>query len=305
MKQLKFIFSLLLVLLFNAGTLHAQSITVVSPNGGENWPCFTSQNVQWMFTGMPPTVNILLSTDNMVTWTTVATSIASGSMGGSHSITVPYANSNKCFIRVEDSTNPSIKDESNGSFSIIPPTITITTPNGGETWNIGTSYDITWSTTGMINTVDIYESRDNGATWNLIIGNTPSGVGGGSYSWLVGGMSSTQCKVRVNDFMHPMVGDTSNATFTIMTPMNIHNSLFAQPVKVYPNPISDYTVIEIPSGSYALTVADLMGRTIIRSQVNVVGDIITINFADLSEGSYILRLESPSGKIYQQKITKF
>jgi hypothetical protein len=305
MKHLTSIFLLLLVMWFGAVNLRAQTITVVTPNGGETWPSFTTQTVQWSFTGMPPTVDIYLSTDNMVTWTLMAGGVASGSMGGSHSVTVPYANSNKCFVRVQHTMTPSIRDESNAGFTIVPPVINITAPNGGEVWNIGSSYNIAWSTMGMISAVDIYETRDNGMSWSVVQMGVPNGVGGGSYTWLIGGSASTQCKVRVRDSSTPLVADTSNATFTIMMPMSITNQFLSEPLKAYPNPVSEHVVLELPSDRYTLTVTDLTGRTVIYSQVNVVGDIITVNFSNLSQGSYILRLQNDSGKAYHKKIEKF
>jgi hypothetical protein len=304
MKHLSFIFSLLLVFVLGANSLRAQSITVVSPNGGETWHSFTTQTVQWMFTGMPPTVDIYLSTDNMVTWGTVATGIASGSMGGSHTITVPYANSNKCFIRVVNASMPSVRDSSNGAFTIVPPTITVVAPNGGETWNIGSAYNIVWNTTGMVSAVNIYETRDNGATWNTVQNNAPSGVGGGSYSWVIGGSPSTQCKIRITDFMYPPVGDTSNATFTIMTPMSISNTLSSEPLNVYPNPTQDVVTIETASGNYDMTVSDMTGKTIVKSNVIVNGGIITVNFSELPKGMYILRLQNAQNKVCIRKIEK-
>ena len=304
MKQFSLL-SILLVLVLGANSLRAQSINVVSPNGGENWYSFTSQTVTWTFTGMPPTVNILLSIDNMVTWTTIASGIPSSSMGGSHTITVPYANSNKCFIKVVNSMAP-IEDVSDASFTIQPPTITVTSPNGGENWNIGGTYNITWNTTGPITAVDVGESRDNGGSWNIIQTNVPNGVGGGSYSWVIGGSASTQCLVQVRDFMYPPIGDTSNAVFTIMTPMSISNASFEQePLKVYPNPTIDYISIETESGNYNMTISDMTGKHVVQSNVSVSGGIITINFSELPKGMYILRLQNThSNKVCLQKIEK-
>lgn len=304
MKHFSFIFSLLLVFVLGANVLRAQSITVVTPNGGETWHSFTSQTIQWTFTGMPPTVDIHLSTDNMATWGTIATGIMSGSMGGSHTISVPYANSSQCFIRIVNSSAPGIRDSSNAAFTIVPPTITVVAPNGGETWNIGSTYNIIWNTTGMVSSVNIYETRDNGATWNTVQTNAPSGVGGGSYSWVIGGTPSTQCKVRISHFMYPPVNDTSNATFTIMTPMSVSNSFDSEPLVVYPNPTQDVVTIETTSGNYDMTVSDMTGKTVIKSNVVVNGGVITINFSELPKGMYILRLQNAHHKVCVRKIEK-
>ncbi|MCS7029241.1 MAG: T9SS type A sorting domain-containing protein [Bacteroidia bacterium] len=291
----------------NVNTLRSQSsITVVTPNGGETWYSFSSQTIQWIFTGTPPIVDIYLSTDNMVSWNVIASGVASGSMGGSHTITVPYVNSNKCFVRIINASAPSIRDSSNNAFTIIPPSITVTAPNGGETWNIGSLYNITWTTIGPVSSVDIMETRDNAASWNIIQVNVPNGVGGGSYSWLIGGSPSTQCKVRVTDFMIPLVGDTSNSTFTIMAPMNISstNNWLSEPLKAYPNPAVEHVTVEIPSGTYQLTLNDMLGKTITQSSVIVNGGVITFNISNVPQGMYILRLQDANNKVYLQKIEK-
>jgi len=48
-----------------------------------------------------------------------------------------------------------VKDESDGFFSITSPSITVLSPNGGETWELGKQYTIRWQSRGNIRFVKI------------------------------------------------------------------------------------------------------------------------------------------------------
>jgi hypothetical protein len=52
---------------------------------------------------------------------------------------------------------------------IVIPTITVTSPNGGERWSVGSSHDITWTQTGLTGavTIDLYKGGVYQKTWAL------------------------------------------------------------------------------------------------------------------------------------------
>ncbi len=64
------------------------------------------------------------------------------------------------------------------------PQVTVTFPNGGEVLLVGQPYDFTWTATDNdgVTQVDLYISRDNGATYQAIAFNVPNT---GSYVWTV------------------------------------------------------------------------------------------------------------------------
>lgn len=92
--------------------------------------------------------------------------------------------------------------------------ITITSPNGGESYLAGTEATITWTTGGpAIENVKLEYSPDNGQNWSEIVASTPNNH---SYSWTpLPQQESTQTLVRVSDAANPDTADTSNAAFTI------------------------------------------------------------------------------------------
>jgi FlgD Ig-like domain/Ser-Thr-rich glycosyl-phosphatidyl-inositol-anchored membrane family len=98
---------------------------------------------------------------------------------------------------------------------VTPPTVTVTSPNGGETWTIGTSHLITWTATDNagVASVDIAWSTDGGATYpNVIASGVPNS---GSYSWSPD-IATTTARVRVTatDAVSNAGSDASDADFT-------------------------------------------------------------------------------------------
>ena len=98
------------------------------------------------------------------------------------------------------------------------PSITVTTPDGGETWPPGTTQTIRWTYSGSVGSYVRIELFKNGVLNRTISKSTSIGSGGnGSYNWNI---SSTQTpgndyKVRVTSKSNPSYTDTSNNNFTI------------------------------------------------------------------------------------------
>ena len=88
----------------------------------------------------------------------------------------------------------------------------VVSPDGGETWPIGSTQSIRWTSTGFAGNVKIQVSRDGGATWSLIVSSTAND---GVHPWKVTGPATTQARIRVTSLTDPTVGDVSNASFTI------------------------------------------------------------------------------------------
>ena len=96
----------------------------------------------------------------------------------------------------------------------LPATITVTSPNGGESWAVGSNQNITWTSTGTIANVNIDYSTNSGSNWTPVAANT---INDGSYNWTVPSTPSVNCLVRVSDAADSDPTDSSNAVFTITT----------------------------------------------------------------------------------------
>jgi len=97
--------------------------------------------------------------------------------------------------------------------------VTLTSPNGGESWAGGTVHTITWTSSGVAN-VKLEYTLD-GSTWSTITASTAASAG--SWAWTVPNSATTAAKVRVTDTGAPAVTDASNAAFTITSssPANV------------------------------------------------------------------------------------
>jgi hypothetical protein len=90
--------------------------------------------------------------------------------------------------------------------------ITVTSPNGGENWAVGSLHNITWISTGSVGNVKIEYSVDNGSNWFNI---TSSTTNDGTYSWTLPDTVSTQCLVRIGEASDNTPSDTSDTVFSI------------------------------------------------------------------------------------------
>jgi Leucine-rich repeat (LRR) protein len=96
---------------------------------------------------------------------------------------------------------------------IVPPSIRITAPNGGEKYVMGQSISITWASTGAIPNVKIEGSANNGANWTTVAASTANT---GNFPITIPyGSSATQCLIRVSDASNASVFDVSDAVFSI------------------------------------------------------------------------------------------
>jgi YD repeat-containing protein len=94
------------------------------------------------------------------------------------------------------------------------PTIQVTEPNGAETWTIGTTQNIQWTSDNVIGNVNISLSRDNGTTWvETLFADSPND---GIEQWEVTGEVSSQCLIRIESAVDPNIYDTSDTPFSII-----------------------------------------------------------------------------------------
>lgn len=92
--------------------------------------------------------------------------------------------------------------------------ITIISPNGGEYWKPGNTYNITWINSNFSDPVQIEYSINGGTSWldPSITSNTSNN---GSYPWTIPNTPSTNCKVRISDAVDGAPWDVSDNVFSI------------------------------------------------------------------------------------------
>ena len=114
-------------------TIPAPSFTVVSPNGSENWTRGTTQTIRWNSTESPGTyVKIELLKPGVANKVIIASTLNDGS----HPWLIPATQvpGDDYKVKITSTINASVNDTSDNNFSIVPPKITVTSPDGGENW---------------------------------------------------------------------------------------------------------------------------------------------------------------------------
>jgi len=94
-------------------------------------------------------------------------------------------------------------------------TLTVTSPNGGESWEATSVHNITWTTQGTVGNVGIEYSTNGGTSYTDIVA---SASNSGTYSWTVPNTPSSNCLVRISEASSGMPSDVSNAAFAIAPP---------------------------------------------------------------------------------------
>ena len=144
-------------------------LALTSPNGGETWNAQSNTNptISWTQSGVGGSVRIeLYKSGSLFLTLTVATE-----NDGEYSLEIPpsVATSGEYTVKIVSLLDETITDESETSFTITntevdttPGSITVTNPNGGESWEATEIKNISWNSTnaGSSVNVDLYKSGD-------------------------------------------------------------------------------------------------------------------------------------------------
>ncbi|RKY97823.1 MAG: hypothetical protein DRQ13_04195 [Ignavibacteriae bacterium] len=289
------------LILHNSGA-SGLPINIISPNGGEIWIEGSQQDITWSSLNVTD-VKIELSLNNGASWDTIIDSTLST---GIFSWTVPNSLSDSCLIKISDYQYPDTLDISDGMFAIRSQaslsTVTVISPNGGESWVAGTQQNITW-TSEFVENVKIELSLTNGANWNTIVDSIPST---GIYSWLVNvPQSSIQSRIRITNILDQAVYDVSDQVFTIQVPVDVENQLSGLPKEYkltqnYPNPFNPSTTIKfaVPIESNVnLSIYNVMGElvsTLVNEQKKPGYYEYEFNASTIASGVYLYRIKAGS-----------
>jgi len=206
-------------------TIAPANIIVDYPNGGESWCAGRTETILWRGAGMGGTVTISLNRNfPSGSWETLFDHITND---GSQAWEVMGAASSAARLRIVLDSNPSLRDSSNANFVIVSPCIEVTSPVGGEFWEIGESYPITWISGEVTGNVEIAVNRNYPAgSWEILFPTSPDDE---IEMWNVVGPASANCRVRVKSIEAPSVFDISSENFWIIEP-NEAPQIFHDPV---------------------------------------------------------------------------
>jgi immune inhibitor A len=284
-------------------------VTVTQPNGGETWCIDSFFDITWMATDNVgvTSIDILLSTDGGMTYPrTLATGEANDGVYP-WQVDEPPTTQARVKVIAYDAAMNSGEDESDGNFTIADgedPTVTVTAPNGGEVWDIGLTYDVTWTANDNIGvtSVSIVLSRDGGSTFDDTL--ATGEANDGSYSWQAEYDASVTARIKV--IAYDGAGndgeDMSDADFEIYDPLAGVSTDKEVPSHLVitgntPNPFSGRTTVKfgIPrDGRVDMAVYDVSGRLVTRlidgSYTAGYHAVDWANESDVGTGLYFLRL---------------
>ncbi len=193
-----------------ANRMDIPPLVLLSPNGGESYLVGGICSICWTQTGVTP-VKLEYSTDGGSNYQTI---VDSTDNDGQYDWIVPDYVSSTCLVKISETDGDPV-DVSNSVFSIIPAgsdSLLITSPAIDEKWEVGTSRQISWISTGTVGNIKIEISTDNGASYSTIV----SDIGNsGSYAWTVTDTVSDQCVLRISDMDGAPI-DISHGTFWII-----------------------------------------------------------------------------------------
>jgi len=211
------------------------TVTVTAPNGTETVQGGANFNITWTASdpngdGTIQRFEIRLSTNGGASFNTIITSNVAGD-ARMFQWAVPIGlNTSMARIRVIafDDQNAQGQDDSNGNFTIgdIGVTVTLTSPNGGQTVRFGQVFNITWTVpdvvAGQITGFDLFLSTDGGANFNTPIAFTSPtipalGAAVRTFAWTVPSICTTTARVAVVARIQggATTLDASNANFDI------------------------------------------------------------------------------------------
>jgi len=220
-----------------AGQPSTPTITVTSPNGGETWQVGTAHSITWSSQGLTAgdILNIYLISAGQTPYI-IASSVSPTVNSYIWTIPTTISAGTNYKIEVYDAkTGVVLQDLSDNYFTITSstqPSVTVTSPNGGEVWKVGETHTITWITSlydasGIVDLQLCDASALNGVGLCSEFTNPPV-VNNGNYSWTIpqqlGGLilgNGNVYKVEARIFPDGLGGsakiDYSDANFSIST----------------------------------------------------------------------------------------
>ncbi len=242
-----------------------RGITVTSPNGGETWAGGSTQTIAWLSVGSIDSVLIEYSLNKGNTW------VRAGRLenSGGFLLLVPNVLTVNALVRVASTADSEVEDESDAVFTIISSSLNLLVPNGGELWLSGSTQEVRWQSSGLLQSVRLEYSADNGRLWEVI---DPEAPNSGSYDWTLPDISSDSVLVRINSAISNLPSDVSDARFTISPTVSVADPRDNGAVPTdfalaqnYPNPFNLGTRIDFSlatSSNVVLRLYDLRGRLV-------------------------------------------
>jgi len=155
------------------------------------------------------TIRISYTINNGLDWIVIVDNYPA--LSGVYSWRVPKTPSNQCKIRIMDTKQSSIYDESDSLFAIKG--LQLLSPIGGETLYVGQKFKIKWDYLET-NLITIKFSTNGGINWQTVASNVPANVK--EYEWTVPNLPTTNAVIGIFDMSNSSFNDRNSKPFSIM-----------------------------------------------------------------------------------------
>lgn len=191
------------------GGMDQDQITILSPNGGDIWDKGKTYSITWNTGSMNGYVAIAVYKNDAYAAAITTLTENDGSYGWTVPISLATGSDYKIKIR---SLGDGSCDFSDGNFTIQGTPIRIVSPNGGEIWQKGSTYTITWDPAGIDGSVALALYR-NGIYSITVHGSAPNT---GSCLWTIPSnlTSAADYKIKIKSLSNGS-SDFSDSDFTI------------------------------------------------------------------------------------------
>ena len=191
------------------------TVTLLAPNGGETLTPGAETVIRWSKQNYTGTVRVEFNRNYPVgAWDTLAIAADADSIVWM----INAAGTTTARMRVIATDYGAASDVSDGPFTILTPTLTVTNPNGGEVWLAGSTSTLRWTRSNLNGPVNVFISHNYPADdWTPVA----ITVSADSVNWTVNGYSQNSARVRVVAVNAPTIYDESNANFSITAPLRL------------------------------------------------------------------------------------
>ena len=171
--------------------------------------------------------------------------------------------------------------------------VELTYPEGGETFHPGDEVNVTWIEVVRHDPLnwDLFFSKDGGETWDTLKLDIPTETL--SFQWNVPVIQTDKGRIKiVQDNVDANYEWISN-NFTITSATGIPDPLQTMQMKLYPNPLIDYAIVEFDNsmhGDFTLTLYNMKGG-LVRSVPHITNGTVRIDRRNLAAGLYFILLQ--------------
>jgi hypothetical protein len=273
------------------------SLTLGTPRGGERYGYGEQVSIEWS-KSLVEAVTVLFSADGGSHWDT----LARGVTGVSYAWRVPQLATTQAVIRIEDTQDPTVADQSE-PFAIGAPVLQLLVPNGGERWTVGSRQQIRWYS-DFVSRIRIDYSTDGGQSWRTI--RLSYDATAQSYEWEVPDTPTEQALIRLQNRANPEQQVQSAAPFVIEGQASGAGTVGHSPaVQLYGAELEGKTLrlrlrLGEPLHGVHVRLLTVLGQTLAERSWDVLPEgeqSLWLPVPEgLAQGMYLVQLDAPQGR---------